>query len=593
MSNPHRYDFGIIGNCSYLSYIDATANVVWQCWPRFDSSFVFGGLLDKEKGGYFYIRPAGNSYTSSQQYLENSNILVTTFKTHDGSFQVIDAAPRFLEHERYFKPLVLIRKVVVLSGTPRVQIGCAPTWNYGQGKPKVVQGSNHIEYHGIGEEVRLTTNVPKTHILEEQPFCLSENKYLVLTYGQSFEAPLESTCDEFLRKTKLYWQNWVKRSTIPTLFQEQVIRSGLLLKLHQFDDTGAIIAAGTTSLPEFPGAGRNWDYRYCWVRDSFYTLEALNYFGHYTELDRYSHFIQDVVQGSVAHIQPVYQISGRGEINERELPLSGYMGNQPVRLGNAAYTQVQFDIFGQILLSLLPLYVDARFLQEASPPVSLVERLLDEIDKVMDLPDAGIWELRGQNRKHAHTYLFHWAGAKAAQKIGKTISNAALIQRALRIESQATEYLERCWRPEQGYYASTMDGDDVDASDLLLIILTYLGRDSPRAKSHLSYLEKHLKAGDSLLYLYKHQDDFGSPESAFLVCSFWYIETLVCVGRVEDAIKAFDQVRGYSNALGLFSEDVSPGDFSQWGNCPQTYSHVGLINAAFRIATRLDTPYFF
>lgn len=593
MTQPHRYPFGIIGNCTYLSYIDKTANVVWQCWPRFDSSFVFGGLLDEEKGGYFYIRPANGEYTSRQYYQENTNILVTEFDCIDGAFRVIDFAPRFVLFERWYKPGVLIRKVELISGSPRIQAGCKPVGQYGERQPKVSQGSNHIEYQGLDTEIRLTTNMAKTHLVDELPFCLSETKYLVLTYGQQFEAPLESTCDEFLHKTQVYWYTWVKRSTIPTIFQKQVIRSGLLLKLHQFDDTGAIIASGTTSLPEYPGSGRNWDYRYCWIRDSFYTLEAFNFMGHYTELQRYSHFIQDVVQGSVANIQPVYQITGLGEIKESELPLKGYLGEKPVRIGNAAYTQVQYDVFGQILLSLLPLYVDARFEQDPPPPISLIERLLLEIDKVMDMPDAGIWEFRGHNRKHAHTYLFHWAGAKAAQKIGSKYNNMEILEHGLRLEEEAREYIERCYRPEKGYYASTVDGNDVDASDLLLILLNYLEHDSPRAISHLAHIEKELTATDGLLYRYKHNDDFGTPESAFLVCSLWYIESLACVGRIEDAIEQFDKVLTYGNEQGLFSEDICPTDFSQWGNCPQTYSHVGIINAAFRISNRVDRPFFY
>lgn len=593
MTKFHQYNFGIIGNCSYLSYIDREANVTWQCWPRFDSSFIFGGLVDEEKGGYFYIKPDSEQYYSRQYYLPNTNILVTEFRCSDGAYRVIDFAPRFILYDRWYKPVMLVRKVELLGGTPKIRVGCSPRDQYGALEPKPISGSNHIEYHKLGEEVRLTTNIAKTHIIEEEAFCLTETKYLVLNYAQSFEAPLEQTCEEFLRKTELYWQNWAKRSSIPGSYQDQVIRSGLILKMHQYDDTGAIIAAGTTSLPESPGSGRNWDYRYCWIRDSFYTLEALNFMGHFTELQRYSHYIQNVVQGEIDGIQPMYKITGHGEIEERELDLKGYRGeNPPVRVGNAAYKQVQYDVYGQIMLSLLPLYVDARFQHEPAPPTSVIEKLMGRIDKVMDEPDAGIWEFRGRKRKHCHTYLFHWAGARAAKKIGRKFFNQELIAHAEKIEARSKQMIEKCWRPAEGYYASTTDGDDTDASDLLLIILNYLPYDSDRAKSHLQYLERQLFAGDGLLFRYRHADDFGPPESAFLVCSFWYIEALACVGRVKDAIATFEKVLGYANDLGLFSEDVCPSDGSQWGNCPQTYSHVGVINAAFRIATKLDKPFF-
>ena len=292
---PHKYNLGIIGNCSYLAYIDTHADVKWMCLPGFDSSFLFGGLIDKEKGGCFKISPV-NEYKSNQYYLPNTNILCTEFENGQGRFRVTDFAPRFLQYERYYRPLMLVRKIEWLSGSPHIKVECDPRGDYGNITPEQYSASNHIRYMNIGGPVRLTTDIPLTYISEKKSFALNKNYYLVLTYGEPLEAPLADTVDRFLFLTQSYWQKWIKSSYLPDIFQEQVIRSALTLKLHQYEDTGGFIAAGTTSLPESPGSGRNWDYRYCWLRDSYYTLQAFNRIGHFEELEKYFEFIQNILR---------------------------------------------------------------------------------------------------------------------------------------------------------------------------------------------------------------------------------------------------------------------------------------------------------
>ncbi len=253
MTQSHTYDFGIVGNCAFMASIDKRTNVVWMCWPSFDSSFVFGSLLDSKKGGEFTILPVETAFSSHQYYMDNTNILVTEIEDENGKYRVTDFAPRFPQYDRYFRPLMLIRKVEPLSGNPRVNVRCAPKGDYGTKNPERVLGSNHIKYLGIGDEMRLTTNIPLSYVIDdEEPFFLNETKYLVLTYGAPLEAALEKTADEFLRATQKYWQDWVKSTSIGSFHQKAVIRSALALKIHQFEDTGAIIAASTTSLPESP-----------------------------------------------------------------------------------------------------------------------------------------------------------------------------------------------------------------------------------------------------------------------------------------------------------------------------------------------------
>ncbi len=593
MAERHTYRFGLIGNCSYLAYIDTHANVVWQCLPRFDSSFIFGGLLDPEKGGRFSISPQGDQEAVAQYYIENTNVLVTRFNTPEGDFEVIDFAPRFTRFERYFKPLMLIRKIVRLSGNPHVVVRCDPRGDYGERKAHVSLASNHLRYQGLDDTVRLNTNIPLTYVAQGMPFLLTETKYVVLTWGEPFEWPLEETCETYLKKTIDYWRTWVQRCTIPDIYQKEVIRSALLLKLHQYEDTGAIIAAGTTSLPEAPGAGRNWDYRYFWVRDSYYTLNALNSIGHFEELDKYSHFIQNIASTARHGYQPLYSITGETQTVERELDLAGYMGNKPVRVGNAAFLQTQNDVYGQILVSLLPLYVDNRIIHDRRlESRELVSSILSFIESKMQVPDAGLWEFRNIQNRHGYTFLFHWAGASAAAKIGKALKDSELVERAFRVKNMAAEGLESCYNPELKAYCSYVGGASLDASLFQLITMGYLPPDSERAANHLRALEEGLRAKGGLFYRYRHPDDFGLPEVAFLVCGFWYVRALAAVGRLDDALHTFDQLLQYSNHLGILSEDVDPVTGSQWGNCPQTYSHVGVINCAFDIWKKLNRPNF-
>ncbi|HEX8659142.1 MAG TPA: glycoside hydrolase family 15 protein [Hymenobacter sp.] len=595
-ANPtkHTYELGLIGNCAFLALISTDTAVRWLCWPRFDSSFIFGSLLDAGKGGEFSIRPADGVVLGSQQYyLENTNVLRTEIDTADGRYRVTDFAPRFAQYDRYYKPLMFIRKLEPLTGAPRVRVACNPVGEYGRKTLSRRRSSNHIAYLGLEEEIRLTTNIPLTYVLEDEDFALNEPKYLVLTYGAPLEAPLESTVERFLSSTGDYWRNWVKSMSIGDFHQDQVIRSALALKMHQYEDTGAIIAATTTSLPEAPGSTRNWDYRFCWMRDTYYILTAFNNIGHFEEMERYFHYIANISTKIKGKYQPLYGISGASELTEQELDLDGYLGNQPVRIGNDAYTHVQNDVYGQVLVALLPLYVDQRFVNpERTNSETLIYEALNLIQATMDIPDAGLWEFRHIAQYHCYTYLFHWAGSHAARKVARALGNAEMEALATKLNEEAARRIEECYSPELGAYTNAIGSPHLDASTLQLILMGYLDPNSERARTHLAALEEDLKTPEGLFYRYRHADDFGTPETTFLICSFWYVEALAVVGRTDDAIREFEKLISYTNHLGLLSEDVDAKTGSQWGNFPQAYSHVGLMNAAYRIAKKLDRPNF-
>ncbi|CAH0145179.1 MULTISPECIES: glycoside hydrolase family 15 protein [unclassified Pedobacter] len=593
MAEQHLYQTGIIGNCAFIAHVNKNTDISWLCWPRFDSPFVFGSLLDEKKGGEFSILPQGE-FTSNQYYIENTNVLRTEITAEDGKYRITDFAPRFHLYDRYFKPLMFIRKIEPLEGNPRITIKCEPVCDYGKGKMKSSRGSNHIDYLGCDENIRLSTNVSLTYIFDEKAFVLNEAKYLVMTYGQNLEAPVVSTAENFLRETIAYWRLWIKHSSIAGFYQPFVIRSALVLKIHQYEDTGAIIAASTTSLPESPGSTRNWDYRYCWLRDSHYVLTSLNHIGHFEEMEKYFNYLSDISHAEDTRYQPLYGIAGEREITEHTLNhLEGYKGEQPIRIGNQAYEHIQNDIYGQVLISMLPLYTDHRFVfSERSDSVKWIESVLSKIERTIDEKDAGIWEFRNIANVHCYSNLFQWAGAQAALKMAKTIGNEDFEKRAEILIDKAAAHIEACYDPERKVYTNAVGSPHLDASTLQLIMMNYLDPASDRAKDHLIALEKELKTEDGLFYRYLHADDFGKPKTTFLICAFWYVEALACVGRTDEAIKEFENIIKYCNHLLLFSEDVDAKTGSQWGNFPQAYSHVGLMNAAYRIAIKLDRPIF-
>lgn len=581
----------IIGNCQYSALVGADGNVSWMCWPRFDSSFLFGNLVDRKRGGDFSVQPAAGGL-GAQSYLTNTNVLRTRFSGPDGVFDVIDFAPRFFQHDRYYKPTMLIRVIDPVEGQPLIKVTCRPTKDYGAQALTATVGSNHIAYQGGEAPVRLTTDLSLTRIAEERPFVLNRRHYLVLTWGTPLEASLRSTCEDFLDRTVMYWRRWVKHCHLPEAYQRPVVRSALVLKLHQFEDTGAIIAATTSSIPEAPASERNWDYRYCWLRDAYFTVQALMRLSHFDELEGFERFLSDVLRASPGHVQPLYGIAGEQEITERTIDhLSGFQGCAPFRVGNAAYTQIQNDVYGQALIALAPLFTDIRFTDDGSQHAQdLLEALVEGIAASLDLEDAGIWEFRGSKRKHAFTMLMQWAGATAAAKAATGLGRKALLEKATSLASQARERMfAQFWNKELGTFTIAEGSHDLDASMLMAVNLGFLHPDDPRAKSTVNAIVSGLKTESGMLQRYRCEDDFGETTSCFTVCSLWAAEALARVGQLEEARAMFELVLSYQNATGLLSEDVEPDSGEQWGNFPQTYSHVGLINAAFALQTASES----
>ncbi|QDK45695.1 glycoside hydrolase family 15 protein [Bdellovibrio sp. ZAP7] len=590
----HRYQQGLIGNCAFLALVDLNTNVSWMCWPRFDSSFIFGSLLDKDRGGEFSLKPHSDSFNSHQSYLKNTNILRTRIETKEGAYDVIDFAPRFTLFERYHKPLMLFRKVKKVSGRPRIVAKCKPVGKYGEIVPGSLMGSNHIRYEGLENPVRLTTNAPLTYVQEEKPFYLDDDIYFVLSWGIPLEGPLETTFEDFFKRTENYWQKWIEHCHLPQVFQNEVIRSALALKIHQYEDTGAIIASATTSLPEIPHEGRNWDYRFCWLRDTYYTLSAINSLGHFEEMEKYAHFIENIeIQNSKTY-QPCYRIDGSTDLTELILPLDGYMGNKPVRIGNQAAEQIQHDAYGQILMALFKLYTDERVNSKTGRSLRLVEKALSYIEQYMTTPDNGVWEFRGKQALHSYALMFHWAGSAAARSVARKLGDQSLEQRADAALKRSAGLIEECYSKEKKAYTQAIGSEELDASILQLITIGYFHDKPPElAKDLIAAVEKELMISPGFLVRYAHVDDFGLQKSAFLVCSFWYIEALAATGQEDKAEELLRHITATaSNQVGLLAEDFDVENNSQWGNFPQTYSHVGLINCAYAIDKARKKPPF-
>jgi len=584
------YGLGIIGNCAYSALV-RDGSVEWMCWPRPDSSFVFGPLLDREKGGVFSIEGV-DADTVTQEYVENTNVLRTVFSGPRGEFELYDFAPRFLLYDRYYKPPMLVRVIRPISGEPRAVVRCRLVYDYGRLRPTAWAASNHVEYRDLPAPVRLTTNVPLAYIEDERPFLLERDRHLVLTWGQPLEAGLEDTAERFLERTLDYWNRWVKGTRVPRDYQGEVIRSALALKLHQYEDTGALLAATTTSLPEYPGSGRNWDYRYCWLRDAYFTLNALERLGHSEEMERFLEYLRNLAEEEQGVLRPAYRINGSADAPEQELDwLDGFKGEKPVRAGNQAFEHVQNDVYGEMVLAVSRLFLDIRFVGSVPPKTALatVAGLLRQIEAKLEEPDAGPWEFRERWRLHGFTVLMHWAGARRAVEVGEALGDESLVAKARDLEERAFQILStQLWNDGVGAITQVAGEPQLDAANLLAVHLGFFEEDDPRAASHVDAIRAALSVNGGLLRRYSTRDDFGEMEAAFTVCSFWLVEALCIIGRVEEARELFERLLSLHNGLGLYSEDILPETLEQSGNFPQTYSHVGLINAAFRLSRRWD-----
>lgn len=584
-------DLGVIGNCSFGALIDRRASVVWGCLPAFDGDPAFCSLLSPtgQAGGDFGIE-LEDFEDSSQHYITNTAILRTVLRDrHGGQVEVIDFAPRYRSHGRFYRPVSLIRRLRPLAGSPRIRVLARPLADWGARVPDSTWGSNHIRWLLPGFTLRLTTDVPLRMVRDGLPFVLSHPMDLLLGVDEPLDRPLAGYVQEAQERTEDYWREWVRYLSVPLEWQEAVIRSAITLKLCQYEDSGAIIAAMTTSIPEAPGSSRNWDYRYCWLRDAAFVVRALNRLGATRTMEQFLAYIFNLASND-GSLQPLYGIAFEARLDEHEVPsLAGYRGNGPVRRGNLAWLQRQHDVYGSVVLAATQLFFDQRLKDPGDASTfARLERLGEQAFALHDVPDAGLWEFRGRTAVHTYTSAMCWAAcdrlAKVADQLGLTERSAFWRERAAHIHERISE---RAWNSELGHFVDTFDGHRLDASLLLLADIGFIDALDPRFIATVDAIGRDLRHGDAL-YRYVTPDDFGSPETSFTICTFWYIDALAAIGRHEQARALFESILARRNHLGLLSEDLSFDDGTAWGNFPQTYSHVGLIAAAMRLSRRWE-----
>ena len=592
-------NLGIIGNCTVNAAIDAMGSIVWSCYPRPDGDPVFHALLNgtdpfaPSARGFCAIE-IENFVRSEQRYVHNTSVLKTVLHDSDGNaLEVTDFCPRFELFGRVFCPASYVRRVVPLAGRPRIRVRVRPGFEYGNAVPVVTRGSHHIRYVSLSQTLRLTTDLPISYVIDETCFVLDGAANMILGADEPVDEPIAALARRFEEQTTRYWREWVRPLALPLEWQEAVVRAAITLKMCTFEDTGAILAAMTTSIPEAAGSGRNWDYRFCWLRDAFFVVRALNSLSDVGTMENYLRFLFNIVQGAEpsGYLQPVYGIATEVTLTEQLVAtLPGYRGMGPVRIGNQAFEHRQHDVYGNVILAATQAFFDQRLLKPAgSIDFANLEWLGMRAIALHDQPDAGMWELRTKAGVHTSSSLMCWAACDRLARIATRLQRA---DRASFWSAHAgtikARILDAAWNEKRKSYTATFNGDELDCGVLLMGEVGLVDRTDARWQSTVEAIGRELRHG-AHLFRYRHADDFGLPKTAFTVCTFWYIDALAGIGRVAEAREMFTTLLERRNPLGLLSEDIDVTGGELWGNYPQTYSLVGIINCAMRLSKPWDS----
>jgi len=592
MSNvTGNLELAVIGNCQIAALIDHLGRIVWACLPRPDGDPVLCALLSEKLGdspdGVFSIE-LQDRISCTQSYVRNTAILETRLYDSAGSgIKITDFAPRFRDRGRMHRPMSLVRIVEPLTGRPIVRLRFRPCSNYGAQRPQRINGSHHVSFMTENLQYRLTTTASLAALEEEGPTIVDAPIVFILASDETIEESPTALASNWLNQTREYWQEWIRGLAVPFDWQDAVIRAAITLKLCTFEDTGAVLAALTTSIPEVAGSERTWDYRFCWLRDSFFVVHALNRLGATRTMEAFLRYLdQTVARSGARDLQPLYGISGESRADERiATSLAGFRGMGPVRVGNLAYQQLQYDVYGAVILAARQLFFDQRLSSMAGEAQFVrLEPLGEQAYACFEKPDAGPWEFRGRERIHTFSCVMCWAGVDRLARIARHLGMHERAEKwSLRAVQMRARILEKSWNANRGAFVAAYDCEDLDATALLLPELGLVEADDPRFISTLAAIERELVCGD-LVHRYRHADDFGVPINTFTMCSFWYVNALASVGRIREARECFEKLLKRRNGVGLLSEDIDPVSGEQWGNFPQTYSMVGIITSALRIS---------
>lgn len=582
----NNLDYGIIGNCRTAALISKEGSIDWFCFPDFDSPSIFAKLLDKEKGGSFHLEVA-DDYKITQKYNGHTNILMTKFESPEHGFILFDFMPRYRTSDlRHYMPPEIHRYIRVFKGSPTVRVVYDPRISYAREEVRHEIVGNYIKTHSVEDsedKVYLYTSLDMQKVLKSEEVVITDHQFFVLSYNQKLVTiDLNRVMLEFER-TKVYWLNFVNRSRDYVQYDDMIKRSLLVLKLLSYQESGAMLAAITTSLPETIGETRNWDYRYCWLRDASMSIDTLLFMKQKSAANRFIGFIKRILKSSRDEpIQIMYGIRGEKDLTEEILPhLSGYENSHPVRIGNAAYHQEQNDSIGYLLDVIYKYYLYfPGTLDEIEEIWEIIKNLVRAVLSSWKKPDRSIWEYRTKKQHFVFSKVMSWVA----------VDRASLIAELLQRDYYATEWRkeadiikkevhEKGWNEELQTFTQAYDNSDADSSLLLMYFYDFIDAGDDRFVKTVKYIRENL-FHEGLMYRYKAEDDFGVPTSSFTICTFWLIDALYMIGEKEEARELFENMISYSNHLGLYSEDLDFDTKRQLGNFPQAYSHLAFINTA-------------
>ncbi len=586
-------NYGIIGNCRSAALISETGSLDWCCLPQFDSASVFARILDEKRGGSFEILTRYN-YEITQEYLRNTAILVTRYSDGENTFEVRDFMPRYQKNNgKYHTPPEIVRYIKHISGKPVFRVTYSPQLQYALGETQtysknkfIVSLTNRVKY----DTLFLYSSFSQRSILEEEEITLTEDGYFLICYNEKLIEPNTEKMYLEFERTKIYWLDWVDRTPRYKKFNEQIVRSGITLKMLTYDRSGAVLAAITTSLPETIGEVRNWDYRFCWIRDASMVIKVVSELGHKNSAKRYLQFIIDLMPDKDEKLQIMYGINKEKTLTEYTLDhLDGYKGSKPVRIGNAAYKQRQNDIYG-ILMDVIHEQLNkfSNDIDNGEELWSITKAIVWIVERHWREADKGIWEFRGEDRHFTFSKVLCWVAIDRAVKVAKMFEKQRKVAKWQELEREIKEdILENAWNEDVGAFVQSYGTHHLDASVLLMEPYGFIDAHDPKYVSTVKAIERDL-SNDGLLYRYKNEDDFGLPSSSFTICTFWFINSLFKIGEEEKALKLFERLLGYSNHLGLFSEDIDFETKRLLGNFPQAYSHLALIECAINFSKKVS-----
>jgi GH15 family glucan-1,4-alpha-glucosidase len=582
-------EHGIIGDLHSTALVGTDGTIDWYCPGRFDAPSVFATLLDRRRGGSWRIAPTDPLAVTKQLYLPETNVLITRFLSPQGVCEIQDFMPVGAAEQR------VIRRLVGVRGKLRLRVEVEPRFDYGRLEPNVSLREDGAVFRADGHRLALASPLPLqstgTGVLTEFDLAAGERRTLVL---QSAEEPVclsERESRQLRNETAAFWRAWLAQSGYQGRWREMVHRSALTLKLLSYQPTGAIVAAATTSLPELIAGRRNWDYRYAWPRDFAFSFHALSRLGFWREAAAFNSFRRTisnaaVPRNGVSPLQVMYRVDGGNEIPEQELEhLEGYRGSSPVRVGNGAATQLQLDIYGELIDSV---YAAERHARAGRGELISYEdwqsiaRLVDWLSEHWDQPDEGIWETRGGRQRFTHSRLMSWVAVDRAIRIAADRGFPADVRRWRRTRDEIFAWvMEHGWSERRQAFVQAEGSDVLDASLLLMPLVKFIAPTDPRWLSTLEAIRAEL-VSDSLVYRYDPDaapDGLDGNEGTFSMCSFWFVECLARAGRLQEAQLAFEKMLTYANHLGLYSEQIGlSGELL--GNFPQAFTHLGVISAA-------------